>query len=80
MNEWELWNVPGEVIDQAIRRLPDEWSIKIELRGGNVRPYVILHDDTGDCCIDGDGPNDGETLIDCIGRLVLAAEREAGDT
>jgi len=79
MSEWKLWTVPGEVMDQAIRRMPDEWSINIELNGSNVRPYVILRDENGDCCMDGDGPNDGETLVDCISRLVVTAERVAGE-
>ena len=80
MSEWKQWSVPGEVMDQAIRRLPDEWTITIQLNGSNAKPYVILHDDNGDCCIDGDGPNKGETLTDCISRLLVAAERVAEDT
>lgn len=77
MSEWKQWIIPGEVLDQALQRLPDDWTITIELRGGNARPYVILHDDIGDACWDGDGPNDGEAIVDCLSRLVLSAEREA---
>lgn len=75
--EWETWGIPGEVADQVIRRLPHEWSITITLQGGNARPYIILHDDAGDCCIDSDGPNTGESVVDCISRLLITAERES---
>ena len=78
-DEWRQWGIPGEVLHQAIQRLPDDWSISIELRGGNVRPYVILHDDIGDCCIDSDGPNEGETLVDCVSRLVQSSERACAE-
>ena len=78
-SEWKDWTIPGEVFQQALNLLPEEWTLSISVTAGDARPYVRILDEYGDVPRDGDGPNDGESLVDCIGRLVLLARHEGGD-
>lgn len=69
-----------DLFAEALEVLPDEWTIRIDLTGGNVRPYVMLLDEVGDAL--GDGPElhevqvadrtemVAEELTDCIVRLL----------
>lgn len=80
MSNWKNWTIPGEVFQQVLNILPDGWQITIKLESGSTFPYIQLTDENGDTPWDGDGPNDrSESLVDCIGRLILKAQQEGGD-
>lgn len=72
------WTIPGEVFQQVLDRLPDDWDLTIRLQGGSIRPYLILTDDHGDGMWDNDGPLDGESVVDCISRLIRLVPEEGG--
>lgn len=69
-DEYKQWTIPGEVMQQVLNSLPDDWDLTIRLQGGSIRPYLILTDDNGDEWWDNDGPLDGESVVDCISRLM----------
>ena len=64
------WTIPGEVIEDVFQRLPYDWELTIRIEGGSVRPYLQITTEDGMGVWDGDGPEDGESLIDCISRLI----------
>ncbi len=64
------WTIPGEVMQQVLDHLPDDWELTIRLQGGSIRPYLMLTDDDGIGMWDNDGPLDKESVVDCISRLM----------
>ena len=78
-DEYKQWTIPGELLQQVLDRLPDDWNLTIRLQGGSIRPYLILTDENDDGMWDNDGPIVDESLVDCIGRLVQLAVQEGDD-
>jgi hypothetical protein len=78
-DEHKGWTIPGEVMQQVLDRLPDDWNLTIQLQGGSIRPYLILTNDNGDGMWNDYGPLDGESVVDCISRLMRLVSKEGGD-
>ena len=78
-DEHKGWTIPGEIMQQVFDRLPDDWDLTIRLQGGSIRPYLILTDKHGDGMWNNDGPLDGESVVDCISRLIRLVPYGGGD-
>lgn len=65
------WTIPGEIIEDVFQRLPCDWELSIKLEcGSDDQPLIqIIADDGVDW--DWGGPEDGESLPDCISRLLF---------
>ena len=62
------YNIKADTISRALRELPDEYTIRIDLQAGCL-PYVLLLDSDGDAITDG-VPSESEDLGELVARLV----------